>query len=429
MPPTTCSPKDQSGCGSDAVCEEVDGGNPACFAPVIVTGTITDIATQKPINGARLVALDSTGLGFSIAATSNVDGSYHLSVPAKRDASGAPLPEQFSIRVDADGYVPFAKAPRTAPTLDVKDAKGPPYVVQSMATDIALLHLKNTMGFGSISGAVSSDDPMGALVVAGGKTGVADRRGNYIVYDVAAGDTKVEAFKQGQSFDVNTATVTPYQEMKGVTLNANMAPTVTVTGTLQITNPGSTGTTSVDLVVEDTFDAMLNRGETPPGFTAKNVGGDFSITGVPPGQYVVLPGLETDGLVRAPDTSVNGAPIVHITVGSTDVTAPQKIKATGAMAVIGLGATGLDQATAMPMFSWQADPNADSYKVDVFDAFGTSVWSTTGMFSPGAGQPATLAYGGPQLQSGMIYQFRATSLKGGAPESATEDLTGAFLYQ
>jgi hypothetical protein len=30
---------------------------------------------------------------------------------------------------------------------------------------------------------------------------------------------------------------------------------------------------------------------------------------------------------------------------------------------------------------------------------------------------------------GMIYQFRATSIKGGVPISQTEDLKGVFLYK
>ena len=39
-------------------------------------------------------------------------------------------------------------------------------------------------------------------------------------------------------------------------------------------------------------------------------------------------------------------------------------------------------------------------------------------------------YGGPALKAGMIYQFRATSIKnGGSPISLTEDLKGVFVYK
>jgi hypothetical protein len=39
-------------------------------------------------------------------------------------------------------------------------------------------------------------------------------------------------------------------------------------------------------------------------------------------------------------------------------------------------------------------------------------------------------YEGPALQSGLLYQFRATSIKqGGTPLARTEDLRGVFVYQ
>lgn len=41
----------------------------------------------------------------------------------------------------------------------------------------------------------------------------------------------------------------------------------------------------------------------------------------------------------------------------------------------------------------------------------------------------TLEYGGPALEAGMIYQFRATSIKDGTPISQTEDLKGVFEYR
>lgn len=39
-------------------------------------------------------------------------------------------------------------------------------------------------------------------------------------------------------------------------------------------------------------------------------------------------------------------------------------------------------------------------------------------------------YAGPALKGGMIYQFRATSIKnGGSAIAQTEDLKGVFLYK
>ena len=43
----------------------------------------------------------------------------------------------------------------------------------------------------------------------------------------------------------------------------------------------------------------------------------------------------------------------------------------------------------------------------------------------------TAMYGGPAMQPGMIYQFRATSISkdGVTPISSTEDLRGVFVYR
>ena len=46
------------------------------------------------------------------------------------------------------------------------------------------------------------------------------------------------------------------------------------------------------------------------------------------------------------------------------------------------------------------------------------------------GSEVSVPYEGPALQSGLLYQFRATSIKnGGTPLARTEDLRGVFVYQ
>jgi len=58
----SCDPSAQTGCGAGLACELVQGSSPACFAPVLVRGTVADIVTAALLNGARVVALDATGL-------------------------------------------------------------------------------------------------------------------------------------------------------------------------------------------------------------------------------------------------------------------------------------------------------------------------------------------------------------------------------
>ena len=51
---TTCTIGDPSSCSSGLVCEEVQGGDPTCFAPVVVRGQVFDATTDAGIAGARL---------------------------------------------------------------------------------------------------------------------------------------------------------------------------------------------------------------------------------------------------------------------------------------------------------------------------------------------------------------------------------------
>lgn len=424
-----CSPEAQTGCADGLVCEEVQGDAPACFAPVTVEGRVFDLASDAGIDGARVVARDENQAALSGVAISGPDGSYKLQVPATRDKNGAPLSRTFTLRADAQTYQGFPVAPRVALPLDLADATGDPAVLQSALSDIGLIALPNGAGLGSVSGTVDADLPLGTLVVAGSATGVADRDGSFTVFNVPAGDQTVSGYKQGLNLESASATVQGGQDTSGVVLSSIGAATATVSGSVQIVNGGGASSTSVILVLEDTFDENLKRGEAPPGLRAGGVSGAFSIDGVPDGRYVVLAAFENDGLVRDPDTSIGGTQIVHITVAGADNSLPTGFKITGALAVLSPGADAIEVVSGTPTFSWEDDSSEDSYDVEVFDALGASVWKTNGNFDPGGNKPASVDYGGPALQAGMIYQFRATSIKSGVPISSTEDLRGVFQVQ
>lgn len=425
----SCSPEAQTGCAEGLVCEEVQGGTPACFSPVTVKGRVFDFVSEAGIEGARVVARDENQAALSPIAVTAADGTYALQLPATRDSSGKPISRAFTLRADAQTYQSFPTAPRVALPLDAADAVGDPPELASSLSDIGLIALADTTGLGSVSGTVDADLPLGTLVLAGGSTGVADRDGSFTVFNVAAGDQSVTGYKQGLNLAPANATVTAGQDVGGVLLTQVGDATATVSGSVQIVNGGGSSSTSVILVLEDTFDDMQKRGEAPPGLRAGNVTGAFSISGVPDGRYVVLAAFENDGLVRDPDTSIGGTQIAHITVAGADNAISTGFKITGALAVISPGANDIEPVTGNPTFSWEDDSSEDSYDVEVFDALGTSVWKTSGNFDQGGNKPATVDYAGPTLEKGMIYQFRATSVKGGVPISSTEDLKGVFLAQ
>jgi len=205
-----------------------------------------------------------------------------------------------------------------------------------------------------------------------------------------------------------------------------------VAGNVQIVNAPGGAMTSVILVVESTFDDLLARGEMPPGLRAPsppedpNVSGDYSITGVPAGRYVLLASFENDDLVRDPDTSIGGTQIQHIDVASGQTVSAEGFKVTEALGLTSPGSDAPEMVTEAPLLRWEDDSSEDAYDVEVFDALGQLVWSEE--IDGVSGDDPSLLYGGP-LESGMYYQFRVTSMKDGIPISRTEDLRGVFWME
>lgn len=440
-PPAKCDVAAQTGCAEGLACEEVQGKDPACFAPLTLKGRVYDSvsAKQDGIAGARVVARDANDAAVSTVAVSAADGTYTLAVPAPRDAEGLPLKQQYTLRADASGYDTFPKAPRIAIPIDISTATGASPTIQSAATDIALIPLASAADLGSVSGRIVGDvddangDPLqvgGALIVAGTGTAIADRKGNFVVFNVPAGEVEVQAYAQGLQITPETVSVAAGKDTPNVELELTGEATATISGSVQLVNPGDGTATSVILVLEDTFNINAARGEAPRGLRAGNVTGSWSIAGVPNGKYVVLAAFENDDLVRDPDTSIGGTQIVHITVadGANQALA-ESFKVTGALAVTSPGATTIDEVSGTPEFIWEDDSSEDSYHLQVFDALGNLTWEDAAVPSVSGSKTVTQSYGGPALTPGMIYQFRATSMKMGVPLSSTEDLKGVFIYK
>lgn len=421
-----CDPVADTGCAVGLVCEEVVGGLPECFAPVSIQGRVFDTSDDAGIEGARVVARDANGAAVSAVAVSGADGAFSLPIPAPREADGTPVGgTTYTLRGDAMGYLPFPEAPRSALPLDLSQATGDPPVVDNAATSIGLVPLPSSAGLGAVAGTVQTLFPGGTLVVAGGSTGVADRDGGFVVFNVPAGSVEVRGYQTGVNLVPATVSVTAGETTEGVVLAPDGDTAVTVSGSVQIVNAPGGSLTSVILVVEDTFDPVAIRGEAPPGLRVGDVSGDWAIHGVPDGRYVVLAAYENDGLVRDPDTSIGGTDIVHVTVAGEDQ-AVAGFKVTEALAVLSPGASVSEEVTSAPTLTFEDDSSEQAYLVQVYDALGVEVWRTQGNFDPGGSAPVEVPYEGP-LDPGMFYQFRATSLdRDGVPLATTEDLAGVF---
>jgi hypothetical protein len=423
-----CSATTGEGCDPGFVCEEVEGGKAACFAPLIVSGRVFDLSNDAAIEGARVVARDANGAAVSSVAVSDGDGHYELRVPAKRVSGGGIAASSVTLRADASGFLTFPKAPRVALPIDLSEASGEPPELASTLTDVGLIPL-GAGDRGTISGSVLAEHPGGTLVVAGGVTGLADSQGDYAVFNVPVGTQSVEGYLPGVNLESESVEVAANDEVTGVDLDVVSDATATVSGNVQIVNAPGGSETSVVLVVESTFDETMVRGEAPPGLRVGEVSGAWSIENVPNGRYVALAAFENDDLVRDPDTSIGGTEIVHVEVTGADVSLSDGFKVTGALAVESPGATEPEIVTMPFDLSWEDDSSEDSYDVQVFDALGAVTWEQTGIMGPRGSAPVVVTYAGPPLEPGMFYQFRAVSIKDGVPISATEDLKGVFTAE
>jgi hypothetical protein len=439
QPACFCSPTLNSGCPSDGglemACEEVVGGNSQCFAPLSVKGMVFNLATNAPIEGARVVARDANNAALSGVEVTDAAGNYTLRVPAPRNADGTPVQGAVTLRADASGFLTFPKPPRVAIPVELSQATGNPLTVESASTSIGMLALQSTTGLGTIRGKVEADNPRGAVIVAGGAvdegggvTGVADTDGTFAVFNVPAGSREVRGYKAGLLLDPETANVVAGQTTENVILRSPGPAIAVVSGSIQIVNPEAGEDTSVILAVDETFDPDTAQGEAPPGLRVAPVDGAFEILDVPNGNYVVLAAFENDSLVRDPDQAIGGTKIVRITVAGANVQMPESFKVTGALDVVSPDKEQVVSGT--PTFVWVDDSGEDHYEVVVFDAFGNKIWEDLAIPGVSGAKNVEVPYGGTALTSGVLYQFRATAIKqGGSSIARTEDLRGVFLFQ
>jgi hypothetical protein len=159
------------------------------------------------------------------------------------------------------------------------------------------------------------------------------------------------------------------------------------------------------------------------------VSGAFNISGVCDGTYKVLAAFENDDLVRDPDLNISGTQIVEITVSGGAVTLPESFKITEALEIFSPGGgDGPTEVVGNPTLIWADDSSEDYYTVEVFDSSGNVIWSDLNVPGVSGSSTVSVVYGGPALESGKIYQFRALSWRdsngGASPISATEDLRG-----
>lgn len=438
-----CDPVAQD-CDDGLFCDAFPDGKFECTAPVWIRGTVLDAADESPIAGARVQAADPSGVAVGTSATTDAEGRYELQVPALRASDGMPVQGDYTLRAQAAGYQAFPSGFRPALPLDAAEAgqdDNAEWEIENAITTIALLALPgDTSGLGSISGSIAAELNAGVLVVAEagdvGYVGFSDSAGDYTVFNVPAGTYTVQGYAAGVQLESASAEVAAGQDATGADLESRDDPLTTVEGAIQVVETSAVPT-SVVLAIASTFVPNSAKGSVPPGLVATGITGAFSIPDVPDGRYVVLAAFETEGLVRDPDQTIGGTDLVYIDVppadGSGTLVMPESFKVNKALAVVSPGAGGPEAVTDIaPELVWSDDSSEAGYEVFVYDAFGTEMWHAELPEVSGSATVST-TYGGPALEPGMYYQFRAYSYRIKQEQrtyiAATEDLEGVFYYE
>lgn len=463
-PANTCDPAAPSPCAVGLVCEQVQGGQPGCFAPLVVKGRTFDLANAAPgsngVAGARVVALDANGAPLSPVAISDASGAYSLAVPATRNPDGTPT-GAVTLRADAAGYQTFPSGLRPALPVDLSGAtlSSGTWVV-SGATDVGLAALP-AGSYAALHGTVAAAPARGGILVVAepagggaGVTGIADETGSYAIFNlpVAAGGTayQVRPYAAGANYqpDASLPLLLHPGDDAAVSFTVSGTGTATLAGSVQFTgqNLPALRKTSVILVVKSTFDPAVGRGEAPPGLRDGNVtdaGAGFTLPGVPDGDYVVLAAFENDGMVR--DVGQGSTGLYQVTVSGGAVTqvlldgsvvpgGTIGFKVTGAIS-LGAPFTGTYDAipwpatSTTPTLSWSAYPSTDHYDVAVIDELGAAVCARTGILVT---DPRSFTWNATDCtlagaEAGKYYQLVVRAFQtGGAQASRSEDLRGVF---
>ena len=321
-----------------------------------------------------------------------------------------------------------------------------PFSVATSQTYTQTYFMNELQGtFGKIDGAVIPNLP-GFLVVAT-SSGInteyhtySGPDGYFVLFNVPYESYEVDAIKSGyQSANQPQVTLSSGSSSANVQINVNEITGSTLSGMVTFL---AVENGIVDVSLLDKISYSVVNGLT----TVINANKEYSITGIPAGQYVSWASYENDGYVMDPDWIFKnpGALFVSFAGDSSKVI---DFSVTGAITILSPTnpATEVIPALAdstVPTFSWSAYPQTKEYIIEVRDINGNLIW---GGFKPSGEilhaqipkewNSVEFNFDGSallNLQSGNIYQWRIYSdddATAGVQTllSASEDLMGLFI--
>jgi hypothetical protein len=404
-----------------------------------IKGEVFSLEDQSEISGAIVFAVNKSDGKVSDMAVTGADGSYEVEVEVEREGRNKPVNGAWDLNASAEQFMSIPSFIR--PSIAIKIENFIPeennYTYSDTLTDIGLAPLNESGELFTVSGNVE-DDESGALVVLEGCSeslcpyGYTAKRGNFTIFNVKQGTYSAAIYKKGLTFENSSVEVS--SDMENIFIKKKTGnPTGTVSGSVNIVNPGDGSDTSIVLVPESLFHEELEKGILVPGLRAPesgdpSVSGAYSISGVPEGSYVVLAAFENDYLVRDPDPNIAGTQIVHFTMpedGSylRDLDA---FKITGALGIISPGEGDMPESVSdLTEVVFEDDSSEDQYAIVLFSMYGDTIWEKSIPGQSGESN-VSVAYDGPTLENGIYYQWKVTSYRKGGPISTSEDLRGIF---
>jgi hypothetical protein len=320
-----------------------------------------------------------------------------------------------------------------------------PFSVSSGQTHTQTYYLDILQGtFGKIDGTVIPNLP-GFLIVASLTTSSSEYHtysgpdGYFVLFNVPYGTYQVNAIKSGyQSANQPQVTLSSASSSATLQINVNQITGSTLTGMVTFLAVEN-GIVDVSLLDEESLSVV--NGLTTMIDTSKN----YSISNIPPGNYVAWASYENDEYVMDPDWIFKNPGALDISF-ATDTSKMLDFSVTGAITI--LSPTNPPDSiipaladSVVPTFSWDAYPQTKEYIIEVRDINGNLIWggfTETGEIRhaqiPKEWSSAEFNFDGSassQLQPGNIYQWRlyadddATS---GVQTllSSSEDLLGLF---
>lgn len=319
-------------------------------------GMVTNTSNQG-ITNVRIIVYDAnTNAPVGGGTQTGSDGSFSITLD----------PGTYYLNLSKQGYNGIPAAGTTPVSVIIEVGKETVSNYQMSASSV--------VNGGSIAGRVTSGGNAlaGVLVVAGsganGYSSVTDINGNYYIYNVPAGTYDVKGFLSKYNSPSLSVTLTAGSESSGNNLAMTSGATGSISGAVSFlaTNNGE---------VDVTLTNPLTK-ETIPGLVTKTQDGEYSISNIPDGVYIVRASFANDNYVVDPDWIIkNGEPMVTVAANTNT----QDFSVTGA---IKLTSPTNDSASVKPMevtgitptFTWQAYSSTSDYVIEVSDINGNIIW-------------------------------------------------------